>query len=75
MKYRVIEKKYSDGTIRFCPQWKGWIFWHHFFLDYGYQIYVKLDAPTYEEALQVIERDKKREARALQVAKTIHPVQ
>lgn len=31
MKYRVVEKIYKDGSSKFFPQRKFFLFWHYFY--------------------------------------------
>ena len=31
MKYRIVEKIYKDGSSKFFPQQKFFLFWHYFY--------------------------------------------
>jgi len=74
MKYRIIEKKYSDGSSTFYPQYKGWFFWHYF--SYlMYEAIINVCCPTMEEAEKEIANHRERHNQPVQVARNIYEVQ
>lgn len=75
MKYRIIEKRYSNGSSRFYPQARRWMFWHNFTRCMGIDTWADVYCDSMEDAVRVIGDAKRNDVPAVEVARIIYQEQ